>query len=152
MVFLNVASCSTKFSDVHPVSIFTVMYIFHYIHFTYTGTAILRVWDSAWTYRVTSHWYELLRVTERTVVFDGESRWLDTSDSGHFELYMKREVPTDSLAVHFYGPKWLEQENDWYVLLNAGESIFKCEPVGRVNDQRVGKVLRKLYSYSLTII
>lgn len=105
MVFLNVASCSTKFSDVHPVSIFTVMYIFHYIHFTYTGTAILRVWDSAWTYRVTSHWYELLRVTERTVVFDGESRWLDTSDSGHFELYMKREVPTDSLAVHFYGPK-----------------------------------------------
>lgn len=73
---------------------------------------MFRVWDSAWTYCVTSHWYEVFRETERTVVFDGESRRLNATDSGHLELYMKRVVPTDSLAVYLYGPKCLQQEND----------------------------------------
>jgi hypothetical protein len=80
-------------------------HVFLYTHFIYREMAVLEFVDSAWTYRVTSHWYELFRETERTVVFDGESRRLDTTDSGHLELYMKREVPTDSLAVYFYGPK-----------------------------------------------
>jgi hypothetical protein len=49
--------------------------------------------------------YDIFKEAERTVVFDGEFRVLDATDSGHLEKYMKREVPTDSLAVYFYGPK-----------------------------------------------
>jgi hypothetical protein len=120
------------------------IHIFLYMHFTYTETVVLE-FGTPPGHTVWHHTgMNFFRETERTVVFDGESRRLDTTDSGHLELYMKREVPTDSLAVYFYGPKWLRQENDWYVLLNTGESIFKCEPVGRANDQSVGKVLSKL--------
>lgn len=31
---------------------------------------------------------------------------------------MKREIPTDNLAVYLYGPKWRQHENDYVVLHN----------------------------------